>query len=215
MTDHNWPPPSESSSGGPSSDYPPPTGQPVGGDVPTSWAPAPGNLSPGAAPGGATYPPSNPQGYPSGYGMPPGVAAAPARKSRWWIWLLAVFFGLILLVGGCTALVIRAVRGPVDASNEFFAAVNDGDLSRAASLVSADPSCSFGTDPESSIDQQFTGVTVEDYFFAGASVSSSEGGSTAEVIGLVTTLEAGEVGYAVDMIQDGDDWKVCALERTD
>lgn len=211
MTDHNWPPPGEPPSRGPSSDNPPPVGEPVGGDVPPSWAPAPGNM--GSEP--SSYPPpSYPQGYPRGYDMPPAPAPAPARRSRWWMWLLGIFFGLILLVGGCTFLLVRAVQGPVDATNEFFAAVNQGDLTRAASLVSTDPSCSFGTDPESSIDQQFTGVTVEDYFFAGASVNTGDGASRAQVIGVVTTLEEGEVPYAVDMIQEGDDWKICALERT-
>lgn len=207
MTDDNWPPPGESSSRDPSPDYPPPAGPPVGDDVPPSWAPTPGNMGVGASPGDAPYPPP---AYPQPYGMPP----APARKSRWWIWLLGIFFGLILLVGGCTVLVVRAVRGPVDATNEFFAAVNDGDLSRAASLVSSDPGCSFGADPASSIDQQFTGVTVQDYFFAGAAVNTGDGSSTAEVIGLVTTLEEGEVTYTVNMIQEGDDWKVCGLDRT-
>lgn len=208
MTDQNWPPPGESS-GGPSSDYSPPGGQPVGGDVPSSWAPASGSMAAGAGSGGSAYPPPS---YPQGYGLPP--AAAPARRSNWWKWLLAVFVGLIVLGGGCSYLVFRAVRGPVDATNDFFAAVNDGDLSLAASLVSTDPSCSFASDPEGAIDQQFTGITVQSYFFAGATVNTGDGASAAEVIGLVTTLEEGDVSYTVDMLQEGDSWKVCTLERT-
>lgn len=210
MSDDNRPSPSHAGPGAtgfpppsglePSSDYPPPFDPSTSDGSSAQWAPpaAPSTW----APGGPM--PQPPIGYP-----------APARKSNWWKWLLGTVLALVLIIGGCTYFFIGAVRGPLDAANQFFAAVNDGDPGLAESLVSVDPSCEFGPDPAQVIDQRFSTITLEEYFFAAATITTANGRTTADVVGVVRTMEDGEQTYTVGMVEAPDGWKVCSLNPTE
>lgn len=96
------PPPGPGAPGG----YGPPGGPPQGGPPGSGWGqqPPPG---PGGPPGYGGPPPSGPGGYgppggpPPGYGGPPPAPAAPAKKSRWGLWLGTCCGGCLLLFLGC------------------------------------------------------------------------------------------------------------------
>jgi hypothetical protein len=57
-------------------------------------------------------------------GPPPAFAGTPPKKKRkWWKIVLGIFLVLALLIGGCTAIVIKAARGVVGEGNKFLSAL--------------------------------------------------------------------------------------------
>jgi hypothetical protein len=66
-------------------------------------------------------------GAPSGAFGEPSIGPTPAKKKRkWWKIILGLFLVLVLLIGGCTAVVIKAARGVVGEGNKFLSALYTG-----------------------------------------------------------------------------------------
>ncbi len=69
--------------------------------------------------------PGTTQPNPTQLGGPqPTFAPTPTKKKRkWWKIILGLFLALVLLIGGCTAIVIKAARGVVGEGNQFLSAL--------------------------------------------------------------------------------------------
>jgi hypothetical protein len=188
--------------------YPPPGGYPPPGTPPPGYPTAPagaGYPPPGAPPPGYQQPsPARPGGYDA-------AGAAPKKKRKVWRWLLGIFVVLLLLIGGCTYLVIDAVRGPVDRVNAFMAAVDEGDLATAASLMSTSSEC-FGEQTTAIVESTFGSVDVTDYNFVTSNVQSSNGTSSGQVSGTLTTTADGEVPATFVLTKENDEWVLCGWD---
>ncbi len=135
----------------------------------------------------------------------------PVKKKRSvWKWLVGMLVLLVLLVGGCSYWLFQAVSAPVDATNEFMAAVKDDDWTRAMTLVDTTPSC-FGETAEADLKSFFGGESIESYSFIASFVTSASGETTAEVTGDVTFSSSGELPVGVKMRQTNDEWLVCGI----
>ncbi len=195
----------------------PPYSQPPYSQPPYSQPPYGGGQPP---PGQPSYPPgyNQPPDYlpPPGYSQPAGFGfdgpgMQPVKKKRSvWKWLLGILVLLVLLVGGCSYWLFQAVSAPVDATNEFMAAVQGDDWTRAMTLVDTSPAC-FGENAEADLRSYFAGESIESYSFISSFVTSTNGETTAEVTGDVTFSSSGDVGMGVKMRQTDDQWRLCGI----
>jgi hypothetical protein len=140
-----------------------------------------------------------------GYGPGPSPApVAPTRKRKIWPWIVGVLVVLLLLVGGCAALVYRAATGPVDKANEFLGHVADADFDEAFELT--DSSC-FADGELAQIEAFFTDFALESYDLTGTERFTGGGAAT----GTVVLAGAGERDVRVDLTND-DGWRVCGID---
>ncbi len=82
--------------------------------------------------------PGAPQ-QPGGYyqqGPPPSPAKKGPSAAKV---LLAIFLGLVVLIGGCSAAVFLSTKGEIDRANEFLAALQTEDYATAEAMVN--PTC--------------------------------------------------------------------------
>ncbi len=147
--------------------------------------------------GGPGQPPPPP---PPGWGQP----AAPVKKSRRSLWItLAVIFGvLVLAIGSCTVFFVTAIKAPVDASNRFLSAIDDGDYARAISL--SDPGCSLGMS-EADLASAFQGADIT-YNLNNSSVTNS----SATVSGSFSVVGQNVSSIALQL-RNIDGWKICGF----
>ncbi len=145
-------------------------------------------------------PPQPPPPPPPGWGQP----AAPVKKSRRSLWItLAVIFGvLVLAIGSCTVFFVTAVKAPVDASNRFLSAIDDGDYARAISL--SDPGCSLGMS-EADLASAFQGADIT-YNLNNSSVTNS----SATVSGSFSVVGQNVSSIALQL-RNIDGWKICGF----
>jgi hypothetical protein len=146
--------------------------------------------------------PGAPMG-PGGPGWTPGVAG-PKKKKRWpWV-LLAIFVLLVALIGGCTALVVKAVGKPVKAGNNFADALYKSPADAAAMLCPGTALNEEGlkTQRDALIAAGWTGSKS----LLGANVSSSNGSSSAIVSGTF-----GSSAVTIEMGKNGSDYCVNEL----
>jgi hypothetical protein len=163
---------------------------------------------PTPAPYAAPPQPGYPQQY-GGPGQPPpppgwGPQVAPVKKSRRSLWItLAVIFGvLVLAIGSCTVWFVSTVKAPVDKSNEFLAAIDNGDYAQAIAL--SDPGCSQGM-TEADLAAAFQGADIT-YNLNNSSVTNSNAtisGSFSMVGQNVTTIQL--------LLRKNDGWKICGF----
>lgn len=201
MTDFPSPPndprrPADNPFGGmPGPAAPPPAGP--GGPVP--GMPPPGTMPPGSMPPG---------------GPPPGGFAPPAEKKsrKGCLWtILAIVLLAVLGIGGCVFVVVRAVKGPVDASNDYFAAVVDNRPQDAIALLDPSPSC-FGEGRGAAFDD-LRQSRPRNYTLLTSSVESFNGETTGVVSGSMTS-DAGQFRVVIDLNKRGDDWLICGYRFT-
>ena len=126
-----------------------------------------------------------------------------------WKIILGLFLGLMLLVGGCTFFVWRAVSGPIDAGNEYLAAVQAGDFDAAWAL--SDSSCFAGGGPEQ-LASFFSERPIESFSLTGTSVNSNNGRSTGTASGTVELTGGDERSVELAMSKVGDNWLVCGID---
>ncbi len=189
MSDENWPH----------------SGEPLMPEQP-SGSPAPPPQGYNAPPPGMTPPaPSPTPGAP--YGGPVHFQE-PAKKRSVWKWIAGVVALFVLGVGGCSLLLFNAVKGPIDAANDFLAAAEAGDITEVVNLSSASPEC-FGPTVRADLESFLSQVSVSDYNLTSSFVSSDNGSTTGEVSG---TIGGGDQTIAFLMVKDSDDWLVCGLE---
>lgn len=148
-------------------------------------------------------------GQQAGYQQYPPAYAQPQKKSRKWLWVLLGIPLLALLgIGGCTAVLFRAVSGPIDATNAFVAELDEGDFDGAyQSLCQATRNAVPAEQWTAEIEAGLSG-DITDYRFTEASVSSVNGSSTAVVSG---SIEIGGLSRNVtySLVEEGSEWRVC------
>ena len=126
------------------------------------------------------------------------------KKSRRSLWVtLAVIFGvLVLAIGSCTVWFVSTVKAPVDKSNEFLAAIDNGDYAEAIAL--SDPGCSQEMS-EADLAAGFRGADIT-YNLNNSSITNSR----ATVSGSFSMVGESVSAIEVYLRNDGG-WKVCGL----
>lgn len=194
---------------------PPTTGTPVGErtdqteEIPewgsgAGWAPPPGSGPQtvggpprwGDSPRTGDIPPPPP---------PPPIERRRRRVWPWFLWLFILVLPLVLIIG-CTVLVLSFEPGPVDAANDFMAALDEGRLEDAHQQLCPE------TRRATSLDQfaaDFSAADqITDYRLLSMSALMT---SPATVSGTVVVgSEAQSVRFEVAEI--GGQWMVCAYE---
>lgn len=131
---------------------------------------------------------------------PPG---APQRK-RSWKWIVVVFLvAPIALIAGCIVLFVGAVRGPIDAANEFMRDVQDGDAN--AAIAHLDPACFNSVDTREVLTLVSNGL--ESWNLTG---TSNNNNTTGEARGTIT-FDSGERNITFEMTRPGQEWLVCGV----
>lgn len=186
----------------PSPYEPPPVSGGYGAPTPQPYPEAP--PTPNYAP--PPHTPVPPAGQAAPWGQP-GTPPPPAAGSKTpWLKILgfAVVAGL-LLIGGCTYFVIRAVSGPIDAANEFLADVAAQDFDAAVAHI--DSSC---FDPQPTADDllQVFGPGVQSYNLNSSQNSNNLEGSSS---GSITRDGFGEQPIEFRMSRPFEDWLVCGF----
>lgn len=154
-----------------------------------------------------TFAPPPTTAAPAGYGS--SALAAPKKKSSAWKWVLGVFLVLALGVGGCSFVFWQAVKGPIDAGNNYLAALEAQDFDQAWAL--SDPSCFEGGGP-AQLAAVFGPDAVTAYDLNSSNVSSNNGSSTGSTSGTVT-LGANDVrAIEINLSKRADDWLVCGFD---
>jgi hypothetical protein len=151
-------------------------------------------------------PPAQPHQQP-GFGIP-GMET-PKKKSRWWLWLLVGFGVLVLLVGGCTALLWSATRGPIDTSNEFIGFIDEKNYVAAWDITN--PECFLDGSP-AALEDFFGGTDITGYNLSSSSFSSNNGRTTGESSGTITFDGNDERSVRFDLTESGDDWLICGID---
>lgn len=166
--------------------------------------PAPGYQPPQA-------PPNQPYQQQPGMPPPPTQPSLDVMKPKrpWWkIALVVVVLG-ILLIGGCTAVVLRAVSGPIDAANDFLADIAAQDFSAAVEHL--DPSC-FGGAPSAAVLESEFGRGLESYNLTSVRNDNNTSGSAS---GTITRADFGTQPISFAMTKPFDDWLVCGVQFGD
>ncbi|MFV0260701.1 MAG: hypothetical protein ACK5PP_19875 [Acidimicrobiales bacterium] len=196
----------------------PPSGPPPGSDsfpqapnqLPQapdpSWAPAPGSGGQwgpppgGAAPGGFT-----PSGDPGG---PVPTARQNNSGCRVAVIVLLVLTGLVVVgIGGCTFLLVRATRPAVDVTNEFYAALSDDRYEEAYNLLCTSSRPESVAAFESSISAD--AARISSYNFTNVQTSNN---TFATVEGTVS-LDGTPTSSVVQLTNSDDGWKVCSFSQ--
>jgi alkylation response protein AidB-like acyl-CoA dehydrogenase len=113
---------------------------------------------------------------------------------------------LILLMGGCVAVVYRAATGPIDKANEFLAHIDDGDFGAASELT--DPSC-FTGEELAQLEAYFGEFDLQGYDLTGTERFTGGGAAT----GTLTLAGIGDRDVRIDLTND-DGWRVCGIDVT-
>jgi len=171
---------------------------------------------PEAGHSGGAYPGVAPSPYqqhqlPGGLQGPPPYATSPPKRRRWlWLILAVPLLGL-LGIGGCTALLVRSLSGPLDATNAFVANLDEGDFDAAYSSLCQASRDSVPADRWTAEIETALGGEITDYRFTETSISSVNGRSTATVTG---TIEVDGFGRSVSygLVEEGSVWRVCSAE---
>lgn len=198
--------------------YPPESHPDAVAAAPPAYEPPPQpSYEPPPVPG---YQPPPQPGYqqpgyqqPASPGMPPPPSQPPldvmkAKRPWWKIALVVVGLG-ILLIGGCTVFVLRAVSGPIDAANEFLADIAAQDFDAAVEHL--DPSC-FGGAPSATVLESEFGRGLESYDLNSVSNDNNSSGSAG---GTITRSNFGTQPISFAMTKPADDWLVCGVQFGD
>jgi hypothetical protein len=176
--------------------------QPVPAPTP---APPPAPSPP--PPAGAPPPPGS--AGPALTGPAPWAANPPPKKKRSvWKLVLGLIIGFMLLIGGCTFFVWRAVSGPIDAGNDFLAEVQAGDYAGAWAL--AEPDCFEGGGP-GLLQEVFGPAPIDSYRLSSTSVDSTNGRTSGTTAGTIT-FSGGDVRTIELFLIDEDGWLVCGFD---
>ena len=132
----------------------------------------------------------------------------PKKKRSVLKWVLGVGLVLLLGIGGCSYALFRAVSGPIDAGNEFLAAVQTGDFDEAWAL--SDSSCFENGSPQQ-LAEIFAGETIAEYRLSSSNVNSNNGSSRGSTSGTVTFTGDDVRDIEIFANKRGDDWLICGF----
>ena len=150
---------------------------------------------------------AQPMGAAPAFGSP--VLAEPKKKRSAWKWLLGIMLVLVLGIGGCSYAFWQAVSGPIDAGNEYLAALEARDFEQA--WVLSDPSCFPGGGPQQ-LAELFAVDVVTGYRLNGSNVSSTNGTTQGSTNGTVTFTGDDVRSIEIVLSKPGDDWRVCGFD---
>jgi hypothetical protein len=136
-----------------------------------------------------------------------GHQEAPRKKSRWKL-VVGLVVGFMLLIGGCTLLLWRAVSGPIDAGNDFLAELQDADYGGAFALT--DPDCFDGAGP-GLLREVFGSAPIESYRLSTTSVDSTNGRTSGTTSGSITFAGGDDRTIELFLIDEGG-WLVCGFD---
>ena len=177
-----------------------------------AWQGAPQVIQPPPSP----LPPPTPQAThsaqspltQSSFGSPSFAAPTVEKKRSRWRLVVGLIFGLMLLIGGCTFFLWRAVSGPIDAGNEFLAAVQGKDFDEAWEL--SDASCFDNAGP-GAIEEIFGPVVIESYRLTSSNVDVSNGEQSGSTSGEIT-FGGGDTRTIELFMVESDGWLVCGFD---
>ncbi len=112
--------------------------------------------------------------------------------------------GLIMFVGLIVGVVFWATGGITDTADEFFAAAKDGDYEKAYSLTSQQLQ---GQTDQAGLEAYLTESGLNEVTDTSWSSRSMEN-NTAELDGTVTTASGGEIEVTMELIKEGEDWRI-------
>jgi len=116
--------------------------------------------------------------------------------------------GIALFVGLIISVVFYATSGITDTAEEFFAAANEGDYSKAYSLTSqqlqsqTDEAGLASFLAANSLDQ------VVDSSWGSRSIENDRG----KLTGTVTTQSGAAIPLTVELVSEGEDWKIILID---
>ncbi|WP_299192577.1 hypothetical protein [uncultured Erythrobacter sp.] len=114
----------------------------------------------------------------------------------------------VALIGLIVGVVFYATSGVTDTADEFFAAANEGDYEEAYSLTSQQLQAQTDV---AGLEQFLTtnGLNqVVDTSWSSRSIENDRG----EVTGTVTTAGGGSIPVSVDLIYEGEEWKIIFID---
>ena len=165
------------------------------------------------APGAPGAPDDDDASRPAFGAPPPGApgtegAIVEKKKSKTWLWVLLGFVGLLVLLGvGCTALLVRAASGPVDAGEDFMELVEAGNGS--AAYESLAPLCQTNNRP--AFEQLVVDLNVDGFSLNSlpTSLETQQGGTAKSVVNGTATVAGAQQSVRLDMEEVDGDWRVC------
>lgn len=194
---------------------PPYNPQNVGGSPPPQGYPPQGG-----------YPPSGGYGQQSGFGgPPPGYPAPPPKRGNRGLWIGGGIVAVLLLCcigAGVISLlvgsgVVRGVGGNVSgarsAASGYYDAVRDHDWAGAHDYLSR----SLGTTISTSAlqtrwtAQELSTGRVTSFSVTSSNVSTNNGRTTATIVGTVRYAKGSSETKTVNLVKEGDDWKLASL----
>ncbi len=116
--------------------------------------------------------------------------------------------GVIALVGLIIGIVFYATSGITDTADGFFAAANEGDYAEAYSMTSQQLQRQLS---EEELQEFMAGNgldSVTDTSWASRSINNNRG----ELSGTATTATGGSIPLEMELIQEGDDWKIVFID---
>ncbi|MFV0260700.1 MAG: protein kinase domain-containing protein [Acidimicrobiales bacterium] len=191
-----------------------PTPQPAAPQRPAPPPPAPAGPGPGAYPQPAVQSayPVAPGGWTSGHvpgawtGGPVGPVPTKPRRSGCLIVLILVSV-MALVVGGCGIWLVNLVQAPLHATNDFYAALDDGRFADAYDLLCPETRPADAGTFELIVADGAASIT--DYNFLSSDTDSTGPADTAVVTGSVY-LNGFATTTEVQLTEYDDGWKVCS-----
>jgi hypothetical protein len=174
------------------------------------WS-APGESPPAPPPGSPTPGPPGPSAPPP---LSPPLAAPsqPPRTVRGAALATCIVVGLLGL-GSCAALVVGTVqlaRGPIRATDRYFAALERGDFATAYALEC--PSMKLLAD-EVALRSRYTDDAVLSWHTHGFETSHAIGADTeATVSGTLTTAKEGARDVTIELTDSDGGWRLCRVD---
>ena len=121
-----------------------------------------------------------------------------------WQGCLIAFGAFVLLIGTLVGVVFYATGGIVDTADEFFEAAGEGDYPRAYSLTSQQLQRGTSEEQLTSFILDYGLNEVTDTSWSSRNINNNDG----ELVGTLTTANGGEIPIEIDLIYEGDEWKI-------
>lgn len=139
--------------------------------------------------------------------MPGSEIVEEKPKKKKWPWVLGILGVLLLGIGGCTFIFVRAALGPINEANDFLADVRDGNTTAAVDSIA--PVCRPG-DP-AGIAAELGRLNITDFNMNDTTINSSDGESTGTASGSVVSNGVQTPAFFQLRRVDGD-WRICEFQ---
>ena len=143
-----------------------------------------------------------------GYSPPPqqqtqnvdGSTFVPPKKKAKWPWIVGgIFLFLLILGGGCSFAVYKLISSPVGVTNQYYAALSEGDYNRAQEFLCDELSSVSANDLES----VYPNISEPEFF------SVSKFSENKEIVSGTLRADGLEQVVVTQVEKEDGDWKVC------